>query len=306
MNKTKVISSKTERIRLVGNPSKILESLHPETLQSPFRRQTYVVDKFEDKENIPNLKMNLLDSILDDSNHDFKHPGFKYQDNTFFDDFNTQNQNKNNIVMSDDSLDGSLKLIGSYNSPFKDFCLTPLKSTENLLTPFNATNKCNKFDKTNDNLAFTSFNTSPFKPIDASTAAKDRTPDERKPTSVSVNLYNKFEEITKNEVKENNATFNKDIITHSYITPPKTEQSFDIKQNQGWSSARITLHHSSKTIYKNSVLLYIRIVCIFFFTELMSCKKPKRPSFVIRNSPIYKCSPKSAKMSKNRLKQYSK
>lgn len=257
LNKTKVISSKTERIRLVGSTSKTPESVYPETHQSPFRRQTYVVDKFEDKENLPNMKMNLLDSILDNSNHDFKYPGTIHQDNIFVNNFNTQNQNKNNSLMSDDSLDGSLKLIGSYNSPFKDFCLTPLKSTENLLSPFNATNKCKMFDKTNGNLTFTSFNTSPFKPIDASTASKERTPDERKPTCVSVNLYNKFEEITKNEFNEDNATFNKDISTNSFISPPKTEQSFDFKQNQEWSSAHITLHHSSKIIHKNSVLLYI-------------------------------------------------
>lgn len=249
LNKTKVISSKTERIRLVGSTSKISESFYPETLQSPFRRQTYVVDKFEDKENLPNLKMNLFDTILDDSKHDFKLPDTNHQENIFFNNFTIQNQNKNNNVMSDDSLDGSLKLIGSYNSPFKDFCLTPLKSTENLLSPFNATNKCTKFNKTSNELTFTSFNTSPFKPIDASTGAKDHTPDERKPTSVSVNLYNKFEEVTKNESNEDNITFIKDVNTQTFISPPKTGQSFHFKENQGWSSARITLHHSSKTIY---------------------------------------------------------
>lgn len=240
LNKTKVINSKTERIRLIGSTSKTSHSFFPENVQSPLRRQTYTLN---DKENLPTLEMNVFPH---DSLSSPKH--FQQQDDIFVDNFNIQNQNKNNTLMSDDSLDGSIKLIGTYNSPFKDFCLTPLKSTENLLSPFNATNKSKRLNNINDNFAFTSFNTSPFKPIDTSTAAKMYSPDERKPTSVSVNLYSKFGETTKNESIGGSATFVKDTNTDPFLSPPSVEQSFDSKQVHQWSSARITLHHSGKDL----------------------------------------------------------
>lgn len=49
------------------------------------------------------------------------------------------------------------------------------------------------------------------------------------------------------------------------------------------------------------------LLIIFLFIVLVSSgSKPKRPSFVIKKSTYYKCSPKATAVFKNRSKQFSK
>ncbi|XP_022160068.1 protein abnormal spindle-like isoform X2 [Myzus persicae] len=277
LNKPKFVNCASERIILVDNATKISEPINAGNLESPMRRQTYLVGE---KENIPNLENNMID-------HNTTFTSFKRSDKnrqyTTFNSNHIHTQNTNCDIMTDDSLDESLIKLTNTNSPFNDFFLTPLKSTENLISPFSTTKKCISFDKADENMGFTSFNTSPFKPIDASTAAKVYTPDNRKPTRVSVNLCEKFEDIPKNKLNIDNKTFIKNISPKQSALPTKGEQSFDISQNHEWST-RTPMHHT-------------RIIS--------SSTKPKRPSFVLKNSPYYKCSPKSSMISKNRLKQYS-
>ncbi|KAE9525583.1 hypothetical protein AGLY_014110 [Aphis glycines] len=281
LNKTRFVRCASERVLLVDNASKISAPICADALESPMRRQTYLVGE---KENIPNLENNMVnhDTIFISSDYGLKHFDKIHQSTTINNPLNTQSANCD--VMTDDSLDESLNKLISTNSPFNDFFLTPLKSTENLLSPFTTTKKCINFDIADENTAFTSFNTSPFKPIDASTAAKTYTPDNRKPTRISVNLCEKFKEIPNNNLNIDNTTFIKNISPDQFTLPLKVKQSFNISQNQERTTTQTPMHHTKM---------------------ISSSTKPKRPSFVLKNSPYYKCSPKSSMISKNRLKQYS-
>jgi len=241
LNKTRFVNCTSERVLLVDNATKMSETIPAEALESPMRRQTYLVGE---KENIPNLENNVFghDTIFTSSEHNFKHPNENCQLTTINNYFDTKNANCG--IISDDSLDESLNKLINTNSPFNDFCLTPLKNTENLLSPFSTTKKCISFDIADENMAFTSFNTSPFMPIDASTAAKTYTPDDRKPARVSVNLCEKFEEIPKNKLNIDSATFIKNISPNKF-EPLKVEQSFNISQNHEWTT-HTPMHHTSK------------------------------------------------------------
>lgn len=240
LNKTKVVNYKSERI-VLKNTEKESKSNCPESSNQEIRRQTFLID---DKENVPDLTNNIFDqdTCSTKPEHHFKYSNNKCQDLMFNNHFQAQNLNINSSLMSDDSLDGSLQIINSNKSPFNDFYLTPLKNTKNLLSPFSTTKKCKKIDS---NLAFASFNPSPFKPIEASTAAKTFTPEEKKPSRVSVNLCNKFDEPPRSETNKDSVTFIKDVDPESVITPIHFEQSFDFRQ-QEWSTEQSTLHHSSK------------------------------------------------------------
>ncbi|KAF0764759.1 protein abnormal spindle-like isoform X1 [Aphis craccivora] len=281
LNKTRFVRCASERVLLVDNATKISAPIRADALESPMRRQTYLVGE---KENIPNLENNMVnqDTIFISSDYGLKHADKNHQSTTINNLFNTQSANCD--IMTDDSLDESLNKLISTNSPFNDFFLTPLKSTENLLSPFSTTKKCINFDIADENTAFTSFNTSPFKPIDASTGAKTYTPDNRKPTRISVNLCEKFKEIPKDNSNIDSTTFIKNISPNQFALPLKVEQSFNISQNQERTTTQTPMHHTK---------------------IISSSTKPKRPSFVLKNSPYYKCSPKSSMISKNRLKQYS-
>lgn len=241
MNRTKVANYKSERIILRKTDKKKSKPYCPESsINKEIRRETFLIN---DKENLSELANNIVDEDICSKRpeHNFKYSNEKCQDGMFNNHFQVQNLNLNRSLMSDDSLDGSLQIIDSNKSPFNDFYLTPLKNTKNLLSPFSTTKKCKK----NDNLAFASFNPSPFKPIEASTAAKNFTPDERKPKRVSVNLCNKFEEPPRNNANKDSLTFIKDINSESVMTPINIEQSFDFRQ-QEWSIEHTTLQHSCK------------------------------------------------------------
>lgn len=294
LNKTRVVNCKSERIVLVGNAAKLSESVGTKDLESPIRRQTYLVGE---KENLPSSKKNIFGEDFTDSDFSFKRPDKKRQDQVFNNHFNIQDINLDCSLLSNDSLNEPLPTNVFNNSPFNDFCLTPLKSTENLISPFSSTNKEKALNITNENVGFTSFNTSPFKPIDASTGAKTSTSDEIKPTRISVNLCKKF---AKSPEDEPNKTF----IKNTTPKAPKTELSFDLSLNNAWITPRVNQSGKINTLVQQIIMLinlYLFTVGIF----TLSCSKPKRPSFVIKNSPFYKCSPKSS-ISKNRLKQLSK
>jgi len=242
LNKTRFVNCASERVVLVDNATKISKPIQSETLNSPMRRQTYLVGE---KENIPNFENNMTDYDTTFTSFEpyFKHSDKNRQYTTFINHINTQNINFD--VMTNDSLDESLDKLISTNSSFNDFFLTPLKSTENLISPFSIAKKCNSFNITDENMALTSFNTSPFKPIDASTAAKIYTPDNKKPTRVSVNLCEKFEEIPKNKLNIDSATFIKNISTNKFALPLNIEQSFNTSQNHECISTFTPLHHTS-------------------------------------------------------------
>jgi len=239
LNKTKVVNCKSERILLVKNTEKTSKSIYPEVLESPNRRQTYLVGE---KENFPNLQENMFNhDIVTNLDYNFKRPDKKFQDRAFNNHFNFENQNCSPV--SGSAQDHSLKKMVSNSSPFNDFCLTPLKSFENILSPFSTPKKCDGFDTIDESLACVLFDTSPFQPIDASTVAKNFTPEEKKLISVSVNLCNKFEKLPKNELVEVNTTFVKDTINSKSSSYSEFEQSFDFRQKH-----ESTTTHTSNTM----------------------------------------------------------
>jgi len=236
---------------LVGNTEKLAESTFPKTLQSPSRRKTYLVGE---KENLPRLEKKIFGQDLTDSDHRLKRPDKKRHDSVFNNHFKLQYQNKNCNLLSDDSLDESPKIMDSNNSLFNDLCLTPLKSSENILSPFSTSKLCKSFDVTDENLGFKSFNTSPFQPIDASTGAKVYTPEEKKPTRVSVNLGKTFEIMPENE---SCSILTQNTICSKTFTTPENNKFIDFKSNNLWKITPMT-HHTSKIqiLYK---ILYNKI-----------------------------------------------
>lgn len=245
-NKTRVVNCTSEIIHLVGNGTK---SICPDSLQSPIRRQTYSV---EEKENIPNLKRNMFeqDTILTSPECSFKFSNTNSMDIISDKPFN--NPKENCMFRNDDSLNEYSKINISNNFAFKDFYLTPLKSTENLLSPFSTTKKIKDYTLTDDNLAL-----SPFKPIDASTEAKIYTPEKRKPTRISVNLCSKFENTHNKKLNKVNTTFIEDPVNSNLIISPlKVEEPFNVEQKQEWTAIHTTLCKSK------SVKLFNYINCI--------------------------------------------
>lgn len=257
LNKTRVVGSKSERIVLVGNTAKLAESTFPKTLQSPFRRQTYLVGE---KENLPSMEKKIFGQDLTDSDHSLKRPDKKRHDSVFNNHFELQNQNENCNLLSDDSLDEPPKIMDSNNSLFNDFCLTPLKSSENILSPFSTSKLCKSFDVTDENLGFTSFNTSPFQPIDASTGAKVCALEEKKPTRVSVNLCKTFEIMPENK---SCTTLIQSTINSKTFTTPENDKFIDFKPNN-LRMITIMTHHTSKIklLYK---ILYDKILILIYY-----------------------------------------
>lgn len=172
----------------------------------------------------------MQDSILTSPECSFK---FSNKKST---DYNDPNDNDN--FMSDDSLDTCSNIMLSNNLAFNDFCLTPLKSTENLLSPFSTTKNIKDYNLTDDNLSLSLLNnTSPFKPIESSTAAKTYSPEDRKPTRISVNLCNKFEPSPNNDLNNVNTTFIKDTIDPKlFKSSEKVEECSNLEQNHEWTA----------------------------------------------------------------------
>ncbi|XP_050531513.1 protein abnormal spindle isoform X2 [Daktulosphaira vitifoliae] len=283
--KNKIIKENSNQIPEVKSNFHTNNTYEEDSLQSQIRRQTFLVGE---KENYPVSKKNILgrDTILTSPEHSIKRPDPQRQDHCFNSHFNIQN--KSSSPMSDDSLDKPLKIV-STRSPFSDLCFTPLKNTKNIMSPF-TTSKCTQNDNDIQQLSFdiqdgasasTSLNSSfGFKPIETSTVAKIYSPEERKPTRVSVNLLNVYDKTAEDE-EPASTTYIKDKITQELnLTPP-------------FSS--ITKINTGSTSYNMS------------YRSMVTCSgvKPKRPSFAIKNSPYYKCSPKSTAITKTKLKQYS-
>lgn len=251
LNKTKIFNSKSERIVLVEKSSAISESICTENLQSPLRRQTYLV---EEKENLPDSQRNIFgrNTMLTSPERSFKRPDKDRHNHVFNNHFDIQNQNKSFGLMSDDSLDEPVKGIVNCTSPFNNFCLTPIKNSENLLTPF-STEKRDKsyeipFGLDDTDGDFTMLHSPSFKPRDTSTASKTRTPEDIKPTKISVNLCSKFENNSKDELNKASVTFIKNSMNpESFISPPEVKQPYDIIQKHVWTITPSSHHRTSNT-----------------------------------------------------------
>lgn len=243
LNKTRVVNCKSERIILVKKTQNISESISPKYLQSSVRRETFSIGE---KENLPILKKKIFGQDLTDFDHSFKRKDKKCHDHIFNNHFDFENQNDKSIILSDDSLDDPPKTMGINNSAFNDFCFTPLKSYENILSPFSTSKQFKSFEQTDVNLGFTSITTSPFQPKTASTVAKDHTPEKKKlATRISVNLFNTYKIMSKDEYC---TTWTANTLNAETTTPENNKSIDQFRTNNLWMFSPLTYHSSKITI----------------------------------------------------------
>jgi len=224
--------------------------------------------------------------------------------------------------MSDDSLENPSNKIFMNISQLNEFCLTPLKSTENLLSPFSVKKQFNNLDGrmsvdvTDGPLDSSLSNPSILKPQNELTSALTYTPENQKPTKMCLNLWNKFLKSPKNELTNGCISDRLPTITSQPFVSSSEVESIDLEQKCKWSPTHPIHQRTSKvTNYHKICLLIIVIfkfinvsfISFFYITVITwSGTKPKRPSFSIKYSPYYKCSPKTSMTSKNKVKQCSK
>jgi len=248
-NKTKHISSKNERIILVKNPPNIPEPISEET--QPIRRQTYLVGE---KENLPISKKIILgrDTILRSPERSIKRPDQRRQDHVFNKHFNFKNLNNSSSSMSDDSLEKPLNKIMMNISQLNDLCLTPLKSTENLLSPFSVQKQFNNFDgrmsfDVTDGLLDSSLsNYSIFKPKDELTSVLTYTPENQKPAKVCVNLWNKFVKSPEDKLINGGTNDGLHTINSQPFVSSSEVESNNFEQKCEWSPTHTIQQRTSK------------------------------------------------------------
>jgi len=259
----------TETISLERNFVKIVEEpISLKSPQLPIRRQTYLV---REKENLPISKNNVLgrDTVLTSPERSVKRPDQRRQDYVFNNHFNLKNLNSSSSPLSDDSLEKPIMKIISNNSQFNEFCLTPLKSTENLLSPFSDKNLYNSFDDqisfdiTDGILASTSSNSSHFKSEDALTEAITYTPKDIKSNESSINLCSRFmktpEVDVKNEVCSNFGynTVKSKLFKSSLDFEPEVEYPLNFRQECKCTTAHTVNHRTSKVIGWHNIVMTI-------------------------------------------------
>lgn len=192
----------------------------------PIRRETFIV---VEKENFPLGRNTMLTS----PERSFKRPDQRRQDHVFNNHFNLKNFNKSSSSMSDDSFENSKKKMIANDSLFNDFCITPLKSTENLLSPFNISNQLNSFDVSDGPLASSSTLMS-FKLKDELDSTYPLV--NRKSTTIPVNLCNIFMKTSDDELNKSTTDFKPNAIkSEPFLSSPEGERSFlEFKQEQEW------------------------------------------------------------------------
>lgn len=167
---------------------------------------------------------------------------FKFSNNNPTDviaDKHFNNSNDNDNLISDNSLEVCSNKMSRNILEINDFCLTPLKSTENLLSPFSTTKNINDSNLFDANLSLSSiFTSSPFNPINTSTVSKTYSPEDRKPTKISVNLCNKFETFPNKELNNiKNTTYTKDTIDPNlFPSPIKDGESSNLEHEHDWTA----------------------------------------------------------------------
>jgi len=248
-NNTKPISHKKEKYIHVKKPATIPEPISEEPL--PIRRQTYLVGE---KENLPISKKIILgrDTILTSPERSIKRPDQRRQDHVFNNHFNLKNLNKSSSPMSDDSLEKPLNKIIMNNSQLNNFCLTPLKSTENLLSPFSVKKPSNhfdgqlSFDVTDGPLASTLSNSSLLRPEDDLSATLTYIPENQNPTKVCVNLCNKFIKSPENELTNSDTNVGSYTINSRPFVAASEVESNIYEQKCEWSPTHTIQQCTSK------------------------------------------------------------
>lgn len=245
-NKTKIISCKSEIINAIENSIKVVDKpISVEKLQFPIRRLTYFVGE---KENFPISKNNVLgrDTILTSPERSIKRPDQSRQDYVFNNHFNLKNLNNSSSPINENSLEKPLKNTFFNNSQFNEFFteLTPLKSTENLISPLSSMKPFNGFDEqltfdfTDGSLA----SNSSFKSEEALNLTITNTVENKNPNkSLSMNFCNEIIKTPIVELKNKFCTnFGVETInSESFISPPEINQSSDFVQIPEWANTHI-------------------------------------------------------------------
>lgn len=231
-----------KKTKVDGGPALKKMCFEENSLKSskPIRRETFIV---VEKENFPLCRNTLLSS----PERSIKRPDQRRQDHVFNNHFNFTNLNKSSSSMSDDSFENpKKKMIANDYSLFNDICFTPLKSTENLLSPFNISNQSNNFDVTDGPLAFTSPNSMSFEFKDALDLT--HTLVSKKSTKLPVNLCNMFMKTSDDELNKSSTQFELNAIKpEPFLSSPEGEHSsFELKQEQEWEVPHTTHHRTSK------------------------------------------------------------
>lgn len=236
------------------------------------------------------------DTILASPERSLKRPDQKRQDYVFNNHFSFRNLNKSSSPMSDDSIEyPSNKVVSNSNNQLNDLCLTPLKSIENLLSPFGINKKqLNSFDVTDGLLASTSSNSPLLKLENASNAGVME--DNTLVSSPANSKSNEWSDV---------------INPHFFNTSPESRKFYNFGEQYKRTTA--TPVNNSKKINdntilsKNNSLMYVCVIRFFILGTMTtwSGTKLKRPSFVVEKSH-YKCSSKTLVMSKTKQKQCSK
>lgn len=233
-----------KKITIGYKTEKISEPVDTEII----RRQTYLVGE---KENLPAMNKNILgrDTILSSPEFKHKRPNPRRHDYVFNNDFNSKNLNLSSSPLSDDSLEKSLKKCNHNNSQFNDFCLTPLKCTENLDPPFNVKKEFDSFggdlslDCTDGSFALTSTNSLSFK-LEESFVL----PEYPKSTETPVNLYNQFTKPENEYIIDNMHFESSTINSESLVSSSEVDQSSASSQKSTWTTRGIVYFSTSDRI----------------------------------------------------------
>lgn len=240
INKIKVTVCKEDRIPIV-NDNPAIERICAKTQLSPDRPddQTYLV---REKENLPVMKKKILgrDTILTSPEHKIKRPDQKFENRIFHNHFKLKNLNSSSSPMSDDSLEIPLNKKTTVDFQMNEFCLTPLKSSENLLSSFSTMNQLSSFDHELDYdnpdgpLNSTSYS-SPFYLNNPLTAATTYTLENKKLTDMSMNICNKCKKTHEDEIIKNRLSFELyNTNTDSLISSSEVEQPFEFEEKCKW------------------------------------------------------------------------
>lgn len=237
---------------LIGNPEKTQQSIcKEETLLLPMRRQTYLV---REKENFPVTKKNICrDTILTSPEHSVKRSDQKCRDEYFNNHFNLRNLSKSSSTMSDESLEKPFKIIINNCTQINDFNLSPLQSTENLVSTSSTKKQSNKFDGqlsfdfTDGPFTSSSPNSLQFKLKDLLNDAITYSPEKNESIQIPMQCCNQFMKTSKNELNTANSSFESDTInSKSFLSFPEVEEFPNSTQYHDWTSTHTPHHYTSK------------------------------------------------------------
>lgn len=164
--------------------------------------------------------------------------------------------------MSDDSLEKPSNKIFMNISQLNEFSLTPLKSTENLLSPFSVKKKLYNFDDrmsvdvTDGPLDSSLSNPSILQPQDELTLALTYSPENPKPTKMCLNLWNKFLKSPENKLTNGCINDGLTTINSQPFVSSSEVKSNNLEQKCKWSPTHPIHQRTSKVTNYHKYVYY--------------------------------------------------